>query len=95
VNLVLDELATTVLVNVNAACLTVMDLTLDYHRVGVSLHFEAGNAIVVNVVGLKVTLQHKQPYILMANIKKWLKFNPTLFIEPAQYNANIPCRSRK
>lgn len=42
--------------HVYAAGLAVVDLAVHHRGVGAGLHFEAGNPIVVDVVGLKVAL---------------------------------------
>lgn len=56
---ILDELAETVLVHINAARLAVMDVALDHRRIGARLHLEAGYPIVVDVVLLEVALQRQ------------------------------------
>ena len=58
---VVYELAQAVLVHVDAARLAVMDFAVNYRRVGSSLHFEAGDAVVVDVVRLEVALRTRQP----------------------------------
>ena len=55
-DLVLNKLSAPVLVHVDAARLAVVDLALDHRRVGARLHLEARDAVVVDVVALKVTL---------------------------------------
>lgn len=57
VNLVLDELAHAVFMDVDATRLAIVDLTAYYGWVGLCLHFKASNAVIVYVIGLKVTLQ--------------------------------------
>lgn len=57
VDLVVDELAETVLVHVDAASLSVVDLAVYDGWVRARLHFEAGDSVVVDVVRLKVTLE--------------------------------------
>lgn len=57
VDLVVDELAETVFVHVDAAGLSVVDLTVHDGRIRARFHFEAGNSVVVNVVRLKITLK--------------------------------------
>lgn len=54
-NFVVDELAQAVLVDVNAAGLTVVDLTMNDRGISSSLDFEAGDSVVVNVVCFEVT----------------------------------------
>lgn len=56
---VLDKLTQTILVHVDATRLSVMDFTLDNSWIGASFHFEASNAIVVDVIFLKVSLKRQ------------------------------------
>lgn len=56
-DLVVDELAETVLVHVDTASLSVMDLAVYDGGVRARFHFEAGNSVVVDVVSFKVTLE--------------------------------------
>ena len=56
VDLVVEELAPPVLVDVDAARLSVVDLTLDDGRVGPGLHLKACDPIVVDVIAFKVAL---------------------------------------
>ena len=58
-DLIVDELSLAILVHVDAARLPVVDLTVDDARVRSSFHLEAGNAVVVNVVAVKVSLHRK------------------------------------
>lgn len=57
VDLVVDELAETVFVHVDAACLAVVDLAVHDGGIRARFHFEAGNSVVVDVVRLKITLE--------------------------------------
>lgn len=57
VDLVLDKLAHAVLVDVDAACLPVVDLAANHRGVSLGLHLKAGDAVVVDVIGLKITLE--------------------------------------
>lgn len=56
-DLVLDKLAHAMLVDVDAACLPVVDLAANHCRVSLGLHLKASDAVVVDVIGLKVTLE--------------------------------------
>lgn len=56
VYLIVNELAKARFVDVDASCLSVVNLTMNYGGVSAGLHFEPGDSIVVNVVGFKVTL---------------------------------------
>ena len=62
VDLVLDELSPPVLVDVDAARLTVVDVTLHHGRVRARLHFEAGDAVVVDVVAFEVALPQNKTH---------------------------------
>lgn len=56
-NPIIDELTQSVFVNVNTAGLAVMYFTLHNCRVGSCFYFEPCNSVVVDVVGLKKSLQ--------------------------------------
>jgi len=58
VDAVLDELTQTILMHIDAARLTMMDLALDHGRIGSGLDLEASYAIVVDVIFLKVALEN-------------------------------------
>lgn len=57
VNFVVDKLTQTVFVYVNAASLAVMNFTLNDSRVGTRFNFKAGDAVIVNIVSFKVSLE--------------------------------------
>ncbi len=59
IDLVLDELASALLVHVDAACLSVMDLTAHYRRVSIRLHLETCYPVPVDAAALKVALQRE------------------------------------
>lgn len=59
VNAILYELTESVFVHVNAASLPVMNLALDDRRIGSSFHLEARDAVIVNVIFLKVSLKDR------------------------------------
>lgn len=42
--------------HIDAACLTVVDLTANHSRVGVRLHLKAGYTVPVDVTALKISL---------------------------------------
>lgn len=56
--LIVYELSEARFVDVDASCLSVVDLAMDYGGVSAGFHFEPGDSIVVNVVGFKVTLSN-------------------------------------
>lgn len=57
VNSILDKLSKTVLVDVNAACLTVMNFALDDCWICSSFHLKSSYSIVMNVILFKVSLK--------------------------------------
>lgn len=57
VDLILNKLTHAMFMDINATSLTIMDLTTYHSWVGLSLHLKASDAVVVDVIGLKVTLQ--------------------------------------
>lgn len=59
-NSVFYKLPQTVFVHVNAAGLTMMNVTFNYCRIGARFHFEASYSIVMNVVFLEVALKVKR-----------------------------------
>lgn len=54
--LIIYELAETGLVDVNAAGLAVVDLTVYYGGVGACFHFKTGDSVVVDVIGFEIAL---------------------------------------
>lgn len=56
VNSIVDELAKTIFVDVDATCLAVMNFALYDGRISTSFHFETGDPIVVNIVGFEKSL---------------------------------------
>lgn len=60
IDFVLYKLSPSLLVDIDASCLAVMDLTTHHCGVGVGLHFEARYAVSVDVAVLKVTLKHRK-----------------------------------
>lgn len=56
---IVDELAETVFVDVNAARLAVMDFALYDRRVRAGFYLETGDPIVVDIVGFEKTLYEK------------------------------------
>lgn len=56
-NPIFNELTEPILMNVDAAGLSMMDLALYDSGIGSGLDFEAGNTIVVDVILLKVALE--------------------------------------
>lgn len=59
VDLVVDELAETVFVHVDAARLSVVDLAVYDGWIRSCLHLEARNTVVVDVIRFKITLKLK------------------------------------
>lgn len=59
IDLVLDELASALLVHVDAARLSVMDLAAHYCRVSIRLHLETCYPVPVDVAALEVALQRE------------------------------------
>lgn len=59
VDFVLDELAPSLLVHVDAPRLPVVDLAAHHGGVGIGLHLEAGDAVSVDVAVLKVALRRE------------------------------------
>ena len=57
VDLVLDELSHALLVHVDAARLAVVNLAANHGWVGLSLHFKASNAVIMDVIRFKVALR--------------------------------------
>jgi len=57
VNFVVDKLTQTVFVYVDAASLAVMNFALNDCRVGTCFNFKAGDAVVVNIVSFKISLE--------------------------------------
>lgn len=57
VDLVVDELAETVLVHVDSARLAVVDLAVHDGWIRACFHLEAGNTVIVDVVRFKITLK--------------------------------------
>lgn len=54
---VLDELSAAIFVNVNAPGLTMVNLAPHHSWIGTGFHFKTSNAIIVNIVCLKITLK--------------------------------------
>ena len=57
VDFVVNKLPTPVLVHIDATCLTMVDFTIHHRRVGPCLHLKPCYPVVVNVTGVKVTLE--------------------------------------
>lgn len=57
VNFVVDKLTQAVFMHVNTASLAVMNFALNDSRVGTCFNFKAGNAVVMNVVSFKISLE--------------------------------------
>lgn len=57
VNFVVDKLTQSVFVYVNSASLTVVNFALNNSWVGPCFNFKAGYAVVMNIVGFKVSLK--------------------------------------
>lgn len=53
---VLCEISATALVDVNATRLALEDLTLHDRRIGASLHFKPGDAVIIDLVAVEVAL---------------------------------------
>jgi len=51
------ELTKSILVNIDTPRLSMMYLTLDHRGIGASLDLKASNAIIVNIILLKVALK--------------------------------------
>lgn len=54
---VVDKLAQTVFVHVDAASLAVMNFTMYDGGISAGLDFETGNSVIVNVIAFKVSLE--------------------------------------
>ena len=58
---VLQELSSAILMYIDSTGLSMMYFTASYCRISTSLHLKASYTIVVNIVGLKVTLKSVVP----------------------------------
>lgn len=56
-NSIFYELAESVLVYVNAASLSVMNIAFNNCRIGTGFHFKSGNSIIMDVIFLEITLR--------------------------------------
>ena len=57
-NLILDKLALTIFMDVNPSCLSMMNFTVHNGWICSGLYFEASNPVIVNIVGLKISLRN-------------------------------------
>lgn len=60
IDLVFDELAAALLVNVDAPCLPMVDFATNHCGISVRLHLKSGYTVPVDVTALKVTLQNER-----------------------------------
>lgn len=58
-NSIFYKLAESVLVYVNAASLSVMNIAFNNCRIGTGFHFKSGNSIIMDVIFLEITLRKK------------------------------------
>lgn len=64
IDFVLYKLSPPLLVDVDASCLAMMDLTAHHCGVGVGLHLKACYTVSMDVAVLKVTLKHRSEDML-------------------------------
>lgn len=57
VNFVVDELSEAIFVHVYAPCLTVVDFAMNYRRICAGFNLKTSDTIIVDIVGLKVSLK--------------------------------------
>lgn len=73
IDLVLDELAATLLVHVDAASLAMVDLATDHSGVGVRLDLKASYPVPMDVAALKISLRNNGK----TQTHSWLKGQKT------------------
>lgn len=84
IDFVLYKLSPPFLVDVDASCLSVMDLTAHHCGVGVGLHLKACYTVSMDVTVLKVTLKHRRGHVPSAisqsDTAKWFGNKKYIYI---------------
>lgn len=89
-NSIINKLAKTIFMNIDSTCLTVMNLALHNRWIGSSFDFKTSNAVIVNIIGFKKSLNIKQK--LKKNCKLRISKIESCIFKIANYQSIIKCK---